>query len=122
MDNFRDYRAKNRNGIWVYGSLVYNEPFYKIYSGNHFNYDVITDTVGQWSGIYDVNNVKVYEGDIIRDGKYLYLVEFDAPYFCAREIGKNIFHLLSLKENMQVIGNIYDDSWMLDLDNDKLKS
>ena len=112
---FRDYRGKSRNGHWVYGSLLFLGGFYTIYDNENANISVISDTVGQWSGIYDVNGNKVYEGDIIKDGKYLYLVEFNAPYFCAKEIGKNIFHLLSLKENMEVVGNIYDDKWMLDL-------
>lgn len=119
---FRDYRGKSRNGNWVYGSLVFLDGFCTIYEDSKRTVSVMPDTVGQWSGVYDINDVKVYEGDIIRDGKYLYLVEFDAPYFCAKEIGKNISHLLSLKENIQVVGNIYEDRWMLDLDNDKLKS
>lgn len=113
---FRDYRGKSRrDGRWVYGSLLLIDDFCTIFTDKNTNTNVIQDTVGQWSGIYDLNNTKVYEGDIIKDGKYLYLVEFDAPYFCAREIGKNISHLLSLKENMEVVGNIYDDRWMLDL-------
>lgn len=119
---FRDYRGKSRNGNWVYGSLVFLDGFCTIYEDSKRTVSVMPDTVGQWSGVYDINDVKVYEGDIIRDGKYLYLVEFDAPYFCAKEIGKNISHLLSLKENMKVVGNIYEDRWILDLDNDKLKS
>lgn len=119
---FREYRGKSRDGHWAYGSLLFVDGFYTIYDNSKNTINVVLDTVGQWSGVYDINDIKVYEGDIIRDGKYLYLVEFDAPYFCAKEIGKNISHLLSLKENMQVVGNIYEDRWMLDLDNDKLKS
>lgn len=119
---FREYRGKSRDGYWAYGSLLFVDGFCTIYDNSKNTINVVLDTVGQWSGVYDINDIKVYEGDIIRDGKYLYLVEFDAPYFCAKEIGKNISHLLSLKENMQVVGNIYEDRWMLDLDNDKLKS
>lgn len=78
-------------------------------------YDVISSTVGQWTGSYDKNGTKVYEGDIIRDGNRLFVVVFEAPQFCAKEIDKNIFYLLSLKEDMEVVGNIYDDVWMMDL-------
>ena len=119
---FRDYRGMSRDGHWAYGSLLFLDGFCTIYEDSKNTINVVSNTVGQWSGVLDLNDVKVYEGDIIKDGKYLYLVEFDAPYFCAREVGKNISHLLSLKENMQVVGNIYEDRWMLDLDNDKLKS
>lgn len=109
---FRDYRGKSRSGHWVYGSLMFNDGFCTIFTNKNISTDVILNTVGQWSGIYDINNTKVYEGDIIKDGKDLYLVEFNAPYFCAKEIDKNISYLLSLKENMEVVGNIYD-GWML---------
>lgn len=115
MNNFREYRAKNRDGAWVYGSLVCNDSFCKIYPNNAIHYDVITATVGQWTGSYDKNGTKVYEGDIIRDGNRLFVVVFEAPQFCAKEIDKNIFYLLSLKEDMEVVGNIYDDVWMMDL-------
>lgn len=115
MNNFREYRAKNRDGKWIYGSLVCNDSFCKIYPNNSIHYDVITATVGQWTGSYDKNGTKVYEGDIIRDGNRLFVVVFEAPQFCAKEIDKNIFYLLSLKEDMEVVGNIYDDVWMMDL-------
>ena len=113
---FRDYRGRSRDGNWVHGSLVFLDGFCTIYENSKRTTSVIPDTVGQWSGVYDTNKVKVYEGDIIKDGKYLYIVEFDAPCFCARENGKNISYLLTLKENMQVVGNIYEDRWMLDLE------
>ena len=113
---FRDYRGRSRNGHWVYGSLVFNDGFCTIFTNKNLSTDVILNTVGQWSGIYDINNTKVYEGDIIKDGKHLHSVEFNAPYFCAKENGKSISYLLTLKENIQVVGNIYEDRWMLDLE------
>ena len=113
---FRDYRGKSRSGHWVYGSLMFNDGFCTIFTNKNLSTDVILNTVGQWSGIYDINNTKVYEGDIIKDGKHLYSVEFNAPYFCAKENGKSISYLLTLKENIQVVGNIYEDRCMLDLE------
>ena len=114
--------------IWIYGSLFQTDTLRNVgkvkifktvtYDGNTSITDneVILGTVGQFTGIVDRNGVEIYEGDIIKDGKYLYIVEFDAPCFCARENGKNISYLLTLKENMQVVGNIYEDRWMLDLE------
>ena len=115
MGDFRGYRAKTKDGKWIYGSLVFDGVFYSIYRNIHTIYDVISSTVGQWTGCYDKNGTKVYEGDIIRDGNRLFVVVFEAPQFCAKEIDKNIFYLLSLKEDMEVVGNIYDDVWMMDL-------
>ena len=59
---FRDYRGKSRSGHWVYGSLMFNDGFCTIFTNKNLSTDVIINTVGQWSGIYDINNTKVYEG------------------------------------------------------------
>ena len=104
---FRDYRGKSRNGNWVCGSLVFLDGFCTIYEDSKRTVSVMPDTVGQWSGVYDINDVKVYEGDIIRDGKYLYLVEFDAPYFCAKEFVEKSLEVSNMKKKVVKIFHTY---------------
>ena len=68
--DFREYRGLTRNGIWIYGSLIYDKPFYTIRQNINLQSDVISDTVGQWTGCYDLNKVKIFEKDIVKNKDY----------------------------------------------------
>jgi hypothetical protein len=57
------------NGEWVEGDLVhYSEKTSNIVVDivGNLVYDVHTDTVGQFTGMYDLNGERVFEGDIIQ--------------------------------------------------------
>ena len=110
------------NGEWVSGWL---KPFLNagyigksarmciqdgMYSTNI--HEVDPDTVGQYIGLTDSNDTKIFEGDIVRcwggesfGGYYEYtktiLIEAINAY--------DILVLLDNSENILVIGNIYDN-------------
>lgn len=59
-------------GCWVYGDLEYNRVSNKarihVYDGNgnyYGQYTVDPDTVGQFTGLFDKRDVKIFEGDIV---------------------------------------------------------
>lgn len=106
---------------WVYGSLSLEADVPQI-QGNGRNYVVIIDTVCQYSGIVDINDVKVYEGDILEGketGDYG-IVSFTAPQFTTEGISdKQICTLGDGRVNIKkldfskVVGNIWDNPELL---------
>lgn len=69
------FRGKSvHSGAWVYGNFIHSKRFSGC--GNEFRIheqesglesDVIPETVGQFTGLYDQGKNDVYEGDIVQD-------------------------------------------------------
>lgn len=122
------FRAKDFDGVWHYGSLVYSNILdAKIYSqtvkGSLKIPDwlfVTPDTIGQFTGLKDGKGKEIYEGDIVKwkaDNR-LYAVIFKWGMFYAsvevcNEGTYGGFPLHSLTEHddedCEIVGNIYDN-------------
>lgn len=129
------FRGKDvKTGEWVYGDLVTTHPLggTRHFKSHRYIVSILahggflavgqrnwvdSDTIGQFTGLYDCNHKMIFEGDIIAWKNFKYEIYYDcaqAGFAIARDGNKEIpngpahqawidrYHLI-------VIGNIYDD-------------
>lgn len=130
-----EFRGKfKKTGKWAYGDLVHSDVGYYIFPLNmepmglvlKEDVVVITETIGQFTGVYDRKNRKIYEGDIIKCRNFqdsYYVIEWDVNEvaFCAIRIPKveygykvsPITKSWIAETQKEVIGNIHDKPELL---------
>lgn len=132
------FRAKRKdNGEWVYGyyatqsnhacfqselkytSFILKDEFMDWGLGGLAEYEVIPESVGQFTGLTDKNGNKIFEGDIVKClslengyvNKEVYYAE-DRARFVLGSLGSDY----DFEEyiNVEVIGNIHDNPELLE--------
>lgn len=88
-------------------------------------YEVIPETVGQFTGLTDKNGKKIFEGDIVKgdlglgygdNENHIAYIEYqeDGMSFCLVEILEEDFgKCAEISDDLEVIGNIYDNPELL---------
>lgn len=113
------------NGEWVYGNLSQHKTgkkFIKCGSAIH-SYEVIPETVGQFTGVYSANTnkifSKIFEHDIVIkvvDGKELVgVVEYSEGAFGVRFTDGSGQLLCFFEGCCKIIGNAYDNPELLEV-------
>ena len=136
---FRGKRIDNSE--WVYGNYAFTDfdnKQYFIFQNKAFEHLVISETVGQYTGLTDKNGKKIFEGDIIQTAPkikgckkkliYKFVIKYGkyTPKEYAREEysqyetvgfyafdGKNDFQLSNYSNLYEIIGNIHDNPELL---------
>ena len=138
------FRGKTKGGTWIYGSYYYRRDtspvietqetyvIHYIIEFADFNkvseYEVLPESVSQFTGMYDDNNKEIYEGDIVcSDELYFekYLVKFHQgnfivePFNTVRPLRDPLDESYSIgvfspdfklaKTKLKIIGNVYED-------------
>lgn len=143
------FKAKRLNGKgWYYGSYLYldiapvgwagqkcgkKEPVHYIVDDQDINYAVDPTTVCEYTGLTDKNGVKIFEGDIVKTGKYgrddgqghnfsgsdTFRVDFEDGGYCLH----NQWRRFNLRPDVEteVIGNIHDNPELMG-DNKSVKN
>lgn len=135
------FRGKTSDGEWVEG-ILFNaeEDTFIIPHGNEYSYDpmeglafdvygckVAPETVGQYTGLTDKNGKRIFEGDIckfkrfndVHIGKVVFnvttasFIMWYQPIVGAYGEKATQKMLLSVCDNIEVIGNIHDDPELL---------
>ncbi|MBQ1659537.1 MAG: hypothetical protein II059_06790 [Clostridia bacterium] len=110
------------DGDWVYGGITWNPSRKKFFIHTDWEEaNVIPETVGQYTGLTDKSGLtKVFEGDIIRyveidvDGSestHIGVFYYDAEKatWAIKNGGYRVLFSNLLLENIEAIGNIYDN-------------
>ena len=123
------FRGKDiETGEWIYGDLVRSADMERcaILVNDRLSYDeceVIPNSIGQFTGLYDKNGNEIYESDILRVSDFTNVVcEFRHGAF--GYIYCNEFHPFAgntnytfnpknADENFEVVGNIHDNPELL---------
>jgi len=131
------FRGKDANGEWKEGSLITDK--YQRSDGKQFDVAFIVSglpcvelpddmwtakmqrvnptTVGQFTGLHDKNGKEIYEGDIVSieaiKSRINKVVEWNSERACWDAGGENRIDLYAFCY-CEVIGNIYDNSELLE--------
>ena len=117
---FRGKKCENQE--WVEGDLIqYGEyesirflPQGKFVRPTEFM--IITETVGQFTGLTDKNGKKIFEGDIFHKGdiNIIYIVDWHDTRFMGKQNGNHSrVGLEYWMPDIEVIGNIHDNPELL---------
>lgn len=109
---FRGIDANRR--IWLYGYLAWSDYDKKQFFIN--NLAVLASTVGQYTGLTDIDGKRIFEGDIVEFNDNHYVVEWD-NYDCHYILSNDEVDELDLNPvlnnefvettQLKVIGNIF---------------
>lgn len=135
------FRARRKNGKWVVGNFINHfstyfktEERHSIFlpkpendNGGYWVEDIDTETVGQFTGLYDCNGKEIYEGDLLvcdEVPKILSEVYWNCSMsefcFAVHTITEGIDYgttplgdVLNKFKSLHIVGNIHDNPELL---------
>lgn len=125
------FRGKRKdNGEWVYGKLIksnfetlitqmVNATYVDgrmLTTLNVLAYAVIPETVGQFTGVFDLNGIEIYESDITNTG-YQIVWSIDkegAAGFDLQSNTRGSYYPLLNGHKVEIVGNKFDNPELLE--------
>lgn len=109
------FRGKTEKGEWVYGDLfkVFDDGSF-IHDGKCHSVKVIPETIGQYTGLTDDNDNKIFEGDIVKCFSSDYIGNPKINLIKVEDMTDyNTMVYLNCSDRLVIIGNIHDNPELL---------
>ncbi len=107
--------------VWIYGFYLkrgtYGDPGPQahifVYENGYEGYRVDADTIGQFTGLTDIDGAEIYEDDIVSfENGRIGTVEFFHGSFVVKLINGNMQNLYE-SDNLKVLGNRFENPELL---------
>lgn len=123
------HRTKYKNGDWVYGLItrLYDEQFENLPAemtneNGVSGIDIDHSTIGQHIGLKDCKGAKIFEGDIVKFGDIIGVINYGFGCFCVKTNKPDwksrnnpaidiVFN--EYPNEVEIIGNIHDNPELL---------
>jgi uncharacterized phage protein (TIGR01671 family) len=130
------FRGKAKNGDWVYGNFakvernddsgLYDYHIIQMPKDGYTAY-IDPETIGQYTGLCDENGTKIFEGDIVETIRNNFIhpeaAKVGRVMWCEAYSGYAVVYaeransfLANENERSEVIGNIYDNPELLEVE------
>lgn len=90
-------------------------------------YEVVPETVGQFTGLTDKSGTKIFEGDVVKNSTGAFTVVWDndfSSWSVTNKKGVACYNLNTIlsdkKRTCEIIGNIYDNSELMEVEENDL--
>lgn len=104
---------------WVYGHYAFVDEYHVMYEEVSKPVIIKSNTLGQYTGLKDVNGVEIFEGDIVigkgLDFQGMGVVQYFSPRFEIIGVKQHEGLFRVLESCCEVIGNVFENAEILEV-------